>query len=196
MASYALMKRHVQKSKPNNECLPEEQIKEYQDAFQMFDKDGNGYITTRELKALLRCLGCNPTDSELQQIINEADADGNGKIDFQEFITLMEKMTKPTEELASTLEAFRVFDRDGLGTINSKSIREIMHRSLEQVPVTEINEILENLGLVKDRIVTYEEFAKLVTPKAAFHVSRDKLHDLSAAAVASAVDISFESQAS
>ena len=44
----------------------------------------------------------------------------------------------------------------GLGTINSKAIREIMHRSLEQVPVTEINEILENLGLIKDRIVTYE----------------------------------------
>jgi Ca2+-binding protein (EF-Hand superfamily) len=42
----------------------------------MFDKDGSGYITTRELKALLRCLGCNPTDSELQQIINESDADG------------------------------------------------------------------------------------------------------------------------
>ena len=38
---------------------------------------------------------------------------GNGKIDFQEFISLMEKMTKPTEELASTLEAFRVFDREG-----------------------------------------------------------------------------------
>ena len=43
----------------------------------MFDKDNNGFITTRELKALLRCLGCNPTDYELQQIINEADADGN-----------------------------------------------------------------------------------------------------------------------
>lgn len=49
---------------------------EYQDAFQMFDKDDNGYIISRELKQLLRCLGCNPTDSELQQIINEADADG------------------------------------------------------------------------------------------------------------------------
>lgn len=42
----------------------------------MFDKDCNGYITTRELKSLMRCLGCNPTDSELQQIVNEVDADG------------------------------------------------------------------------------------------------------------------------
>ena len=42
----------------------------------MFDKDSNGYITTRELKSLMRCLGCNPTDSELQQIVNEVDADG------------------------------------------------------------------------------------------------------------------------
>ena len=49
---------------------------EYQDAFQTFDNRGNGYITTRELKFLLRSLGCNPTDSELQRIVNEVDADG------------------------------------------------------------------------------------------------------------------------
>ncbi len=49
---------------------------EYNDAFQAFDKDGNGFITTKELKSLMRCLGCNPTDSEVQQIINEVDADG------------------------------------------------------------------------------------------------------------------------
>ena len=42
----------------------------------MFDKDANGYITTKEVKSLLRSLGCNPTDSELQQIVNEVDADG------------------------------------------------------------------------------------------------------------------------
>ena len=49
---------------------------EYKDAFQVFDKDANGYITTKEVKSLLRSLGCNPTDSELQQIVNEVDADG------------------------------------------------------------------------------------------------------------------------
>ena len=62
---------------------------EYHDAFQMFDKDGNGFITTRELKALLRCLGCNPTDSELQQIINEADADG--KLSLSLLLTTMKQ---------------------------------------------------------------------------------------------------------
>ena len=68
----------------------------------------------------------------------------------------MEKMTKPTEELASTLEAFRVFDCEGAGAISSRMIREIMLKSLEQVPVSEINDILDGLGLIQDRIVTYE----------------------------------------
>ena len=68
-----------------------------------------------------------------------------------EFTGLMENMTKPTEELASTLEAFRVFDVEGAGTISSESIRSIMHKSLEQIPGTEIDEILENLGLIQDR---------------------------------------------
>ena len=49
---------------------------EYQDAFETIDKDGSGFITTRELKPLLRCLGCNPTDSELQEIVYRVDADG------------------------------------------------------------------------------------------------------------------------
>lgn len=73
-----------------------------------------------------------------------------------EFTDLMESMTEPTEELASTLEAFRVFDGEGCGTINSACIREIMHKSMEHVPNAEIDEILENLGLIQDRVVTLE----------------------------------------
>ena len=73
-----------------------------------------------------------------------------------EFTGLMENMTKPTEELASTLEAFRVFDGEGAGTINTRSIRDVMHKSLEQIAGTEIDEILENLGFIQDRVVTLE----------------------------------------
>ena len=41
-----------------------------------------GQITTKELGTVMRSLGQNPSESELQDMINEVDADNNGTIDF------------------------------------------------------------------------------------------------------------------
>ncbi len=69
--------------------LTEEQIAEFKEAFSLFDKDGDGTITTKELGTVMRSLGQNPTEAELQDMINEVDADGNGTIDFPEFLTMV-----------------------------------------------------------------------------------------------------------
>ena len=46
---------------------------------------------------VLQVLGVNPNETELQDIINEVDADGNGTIDFPEFLTMMAKRIKDTD---------------------------------------------------------------------------------------------------
>ena len=53
-----------------------------------------GTITTKELGTVMRSLGQNPTEAELQDMINEVDADGNGTIDFPEFLSLMARKMK------------------------------------------------------------------------------------------------------
>jgi len=49
---------------------------EYRTAFDMFDKDGDGTITTKELGTVMRSLGQNPTEQELIDMVNEVDMDG------------------------------------------------------------------------------------------------------------------------
>ena len=69
--------------------LTDEQIEEFREAFNLFDLDGGGSIDAKELGTVMRSLGQNPPDEELQAMIDEVDEDGGGEIEFDEFCTLM-----------------------------------------------------------------------------------------------------------
>uniref|UniRef100_A0A8P4KEH6 Calmodulin 2a (phosphorylase kinase, delta) n=1 Tax=Dicentrarchus labrax TaxID=13489 RepID=A0A8P4KEH6_DICLA len=69
---------------------------QFKEAFSLFDKDGDGTITTKELGTVMRSLGQNPTEAELQDMINEvdemireADIDGDGQVNYEEFVQMM-----------------------------------------------------------------------------------------------------------
>lgn len=62
-----LRSKIIEINKKNNTIkLTEEQIAEFKEAFSLFDKDGDGTITTKELGTVMRSLGQNPTEAELQ----------------------------------------------------------------------------------------------------------------------------------
>ncbi|XP_077135197.1 uncharacterized protein LOC143789956 isoform X1 [Ranitomeya variabilis] len=60
-------------------------------AFRLFDDDGTGKISFKNLKRVAKELGENLTDEELQEMIDEADRDGDGEINEQEFLRIMRK---------------------------------------------------------------------------------------------------------
>lgn len=61
------------------------------EVFQLFDRDGNGYITAAELAGCMAKMGQPLTYKELNEMIEEADANGDGVISFTEFSSVMAK---------------------------------------------------------------------------------------------------------
>ena len=69
--------------------ITDEQMDEYREAFDLFDKDGDGTISTGELKNLLRCFGQVYTDDEVQKIIDTYDENETGSLEFEQLIGIM-----------------------------------------------------------------------------------------------------------
>ena len=60
-------------------------------AFRLFDDDETGKISFKNLKRVAKELGENMTDEELQEMIDEADRDGDGEVNEEEFFRIMKK---------------------------------------------------------------------------------------------------------
>ncbi|EOO00672.1 putative calmodulin protein [Phaeoacremonium minimum UCRPA7] len=65
----------------------EEELKE---AFKVFDRDNSGTISAAELRQVMLSIGENLTSEEIDEMVREADKDGNGSIDYHEFVAIMQ----------------------------------------------------------------------------------------------------------
>ncbi|XP_046681159.1 troponin C, isoallergen Bla g 6.0101-like [Homalodisca vitripennis] len=79
-----LASRFLTEDETGNDC--EEELRE---AFRLYDKEGQGYITTDVLKEIFRELDHSITEDDLENMIEEIDADGSGTVDFEEFMEVM-----------------------------------------------------------------------------------------------------------
>ena len=147
--------------KRQSRTLTSSQIKELQETFVYFDKDKDGRISSKELGLVMQSLGQNPTDSEIRDIINEVDADRNGQLDFEEFVTMMSIHMKTADEMEKELQqAFKVFDANGDGYINVDELRQAMTTIGERMTDKEINDIMKQWDSDGDGKIDYDEFVK------------------------------------
>ncbi|XP_073005761.1 calmodulin-like [Typha latifolia] len=142
--------------------LNKEEISEFQEAFSLFDKDGDGCITSEELDTVIRSLGQSPKEEELHQMIHEVDADRNGTIEFGEFLNLMARKMKENDGEDELKEAFKVFDKDQNGYISASELRHVMINLGEKLTDEEVEQMIAAADLDGDGQVNYDEFAKMM----------------------------------
>lgn len=146
------------------EHLTEEQLEEFRIAFKLFDKNEDGLISISELGIAMRAMGHNPTDIELQEMIQEVDSNKDNAINFDEFVTMMLKTINDLETEDKTLEAFKVFDRDGSGVIRVAELKSIMMSLGDPINEEEADELL-TLASQEDGLIDYIEFVKTIFGK-------------------------------
>lgn len=132
--------------------------------FQMFDRNGDGRISRRELADSLSNLGIHIADADLAAMIEKIDANGDGYVDLDEFGELYQAIMDEQDEEEDMREAFNVFDQNGDGFITVEELRSVLSslglkqgRSLE-----DCRSMIRQVDADGDGMVNFAEFKQMM----------------------------------
>ncbi|KAK1360801.1 Calcium-dependent protein kinase [Heracleum sosnowskyi] len=142
------------------ENLSAEEIQGLKSMFTNMDTDNSGTITYEELKTGLARLGSKLTEAEVKQLMEAADVDGNGTIDYIEFITAtMHRYKLDRDE--HLYKAFQHFDTDNSGYITRDELEAAMQKYGMGDAAT-IKEIISEVDSDNDGKINYDEFCAMM----------------------------------
>lgn len=142
--------------------LSQEIIEELKEAFKVFDPKGTGFISTKQLGTLMRSLGQNPSELEIQNFLNTL-VENCETIDFSIFLSFIAPILK--EELDHQdevfIEALNVYDKEGKGFIDIGDLRCLM-KNVEEKTEEEMEFIIKTLDVNRDGKVNIREFVRIM----------------------------------
>lgn len=99
---------------------------ELEEAFRLFDREGDGQIETQELSNLLWSLGLQPSREEVEDLLVEMDADRSETVDIDEFLLAMARIMREKREKDESGEVFASIDKDRDGMICRGDLTKIL----------------------------------------------------------------------
>ncbi|XP_075956530.1 calcium-binding protein 8-like [Anarhichas minor] len=134
-----------------------EELDEIREAFKVLDHDGNGFISKQELGMAMRSLGYMPSEVELAIIMQRLDMDGDGQVDFEEFMTILgpKLLSSETRDgfLGSTIDT--IFWQFDMQRITLEELKHILFyafrdhltmKDIENIIINEEESLKENSG--------------------------------------------------
>lgn len=154
----------------------EEKLKEFKEAFELYDKDNDNLLNFEETDCAFKCLGFVFEERELHELFGEfgvisqedkfnSQSVQNTKINFNSFILFLNKRSKEYEVEAELMESFKSFDKDEDGKLNQKEMKYLLLSIGEKLNDEEIEEMIREVDSTGQGAITYKDFVKILMLK-------------------------------
>lgn len=141
----------------------EEQVLEIKKAFDLFDYEKKGQISTQDIKLAMKNQGFKRKNPTVYQIVCELGDEIRGEMDFDDFFNLLTERNVESVEDEEIKKFFDMFDREGLGYIEIKNLKTVARELGESLEDDDIVDLIRKSDLDGDGKVTYADFFKIMT---------------------------------
>merc|ERR1711967_56429 len=168
MGSSENMSRRGAAKKKAKGGLTEEQMDEIREAFNLFDADNSGAIDVREPKAAMRALGFEVKNEELKKMVSDVDNDGNGTIEFAEFLQMMTGKMGEKDTREDIEKVFKLFDNDSTNKISFRNLARVAEELGENIDDEELQDMINQADRDGDGEINCDEFYRIMKKKGNF----------------------------
>jgi len=142
--------------------ITEQNMIELREAFSVFDLNQDGYISKDELTQAMTNFGHLVSNHEIEEMITLVDKDGNGLIDFKEFLDLMDSNVLVQNVDQEMTNLFNYIDKNNDGFISEKELKEMLKGMGEKVKKKDIKKMMKMADENKDGKISFTEFKRMV----------------------------------
>ncbi|KAL6202778.1 hypothetical protein ACLB2K_026483 [Fragaria x ananassa] len=165
------------------EHLSVEEVAGIKEAFQLMDADNKGKVSLDQLRSGIQKLGQQIPDPDLKILMEAADVDGDGALNYGEFVAVSVHLKKMAND-EHLRKAFEFFDQNQSGYIEIEELRNALNDDVDAGGEEVIHAIMHDVDTDKDGRISYEEFVAMMKSgtdwrKASRQYSRERFNSIS-----------------
>eukprot|EP00762_Andalucia_godoyi_P001532 ANDGO_00223.mRNA.1 Calmodulin-2 len=142
----------------SSRVMTETEFAELEQAFALFDRDGDGCVSSVELATLLRSVGCAPTQVQVDRFVQRVDGERRtGLIQFDEFVSFVEEQRATLDSDEEIIAAFKYLDKDNTGYVSAVDLRRILTSVGDLLTQEEVDEMFKE-AKIQGNLISFDEF--------------------------------------